>query len=170
MYVYVCMFVCMYVCVCMYVRMCVYVCMYVCTYACMYACVCVCMSVCMYVSPTTVEPARCTGCRSPVSVVFYVNSATLHIVFGHDVPRFRKELVQVSWVAVWLYIGVELCCSDIEEGQPQCSRCTRTVPSPPFPSQIPHWLRWARTRVAVMEVRRLVSRDTGRPVWSPKSF
>ena len=139
---------------------CSYVCIYVCVYirVCVYGCMC---------RSATIEPARCTDCRSPLSVVFNVNSATLYMVFGHDVPQFRKELVLQSWVAVWLYIGVERCCS--EAGQPQCSRCIQTVPSPPFPSQIPHWLLWARTRVAVMEVRRLTVRDMGRPVWSPKS-
>jgi len=110
------------------------------------------------------------GLSQSISVVFHVNSATLYIVFGHDVPQFRKELVLLSWVAVWLYIGVERCCSDSEGWQPQCSQCTRTVPSPPLPSQIPHGLTWARTRVTVMEVRRLTARDTGWPVWSPKSF
>jgi hypothetical protein len=67
--------------------------MYVYIYVCMLY---VRMYICMYVSPVTVEPAPCTDCRSPVSVVFHVNSATVYIVFGRDVPRFRKELVLLS--------------------------------------------------------------------------
>ena len=134
---------------------------------CMYVCMYVCTST--YVSPATVKPAWCRGCESPVAVVFHANSETLHSFRSWCSPISERAWPAVlsSCSAVYRRRALLYC---MQGAQPQCSQCTRTVTSLHFPSEIPQWLTWARTRVALMGVRRLTALYTARPVGSPQSF